>query len=107
ILTGINGTAGQAFMTAIFQCTVLNGVNPSYNLRAQWKPASGTTATEFVGLNSPTNTLTTNNWYKLVAKFVNTTATNANGSTVDATLQDMGPAGTNVAGPIVLALAPA
>src|SRR6185436_8088470 len=90
-LAGINGTANMAFMSAILQSTVVNTNVPAYQLRAQWKPTAGTTATEATPSNIPTNTLTTNRWYKFTAVFSNTTAyLGANTMTVSSTLQDMG-----------------
>jgi hypothetical protein len=106
-LAGINGTAGLAFMSAILQDPVSGQsvINPSFGLRAQAKAASGTGATELIPVNNPTNALATNNWYKFTAKFVNTSATNANQLTIESTLQDMGISGT-AAGAIVLSMPP-
>jgi len=101
---GLNGNAGQGFMTAILNSAVSNSASSiSYSLHAQTKGTnSGTIEIAPVGL---TNALTVGNWYKLVATFVNTKGPGvlASNYTVAATLQDMGTAGTN-AGAIVLTM---
>ncbi|MEY2409829.1 MAG: hypothetical protein QOF48_2499, partial [Verrucomicrobiota bacterium] len=107
IMAGVNGTANLGFMSAIFQSSApLNVVTPSYHLRAQYKTVAGT-AFETIPVNSPTNTLATNNWYKLVAKFVNVkdAGNSSSNYTVEATVQDMGLTGLT-AGPVVLAMPP-
>src|SRR5205823_4919916 len=69
---------------------------------AQWRGNSINATVQAIPVNTPTNTLNTNNWYKFTAKFVNTSATNANQSTVEASVQDMGVDGVT-AGGIMLA----
>jgi uncharacterized repeat protein (TIGR01451 family) len=99
----INANNGQGFMSAIMQSTIQPA--PGYMLRAQFKPIAGTTATETQPINNPTNLLATNNWYRLVAKFVNIKDTVANTYTVEASLQDMGANG-QTPGAVVLAYPP-
>ncbi len=112
-MQGIAANNGQGFMSVILQSTVTNQSPPllGYSLRAQVKATNGTVATEYLPVNTPTNSLSSNNWYRLVAKFVNTrttnssAATNLNTFTIEATLQDMGSNGM-IPGPIVLAYTP-
>lgn len=94
---------GLGFMSVIFQSTAQPAL--TYHLRTQYKPISGTTATETQLINTPSNLLAAGMWYKLTAKFVNLKATVANTYSVEASLQEMGLNGTTP-GSIVLAYAP-
>ncbi len=86
--------SGVGYMTAMFQSRVINVVNPSYQIISIEKPAAGTSATaDFTPINSPTNTLTTNRWYKFSAKFTSMLGTpvfSVTNFTIDASVVDMG-----------------
>src|SRR5206468_4317642 len=72
LLTTMVTPNGVGYMSAILQSATNNAGPPiaGYQLRILGKPVNGTSAqTEVIPINNPTNVLTTNNWYKLVAKF--------------------------------------
>ncbi|MFM1770732.1 MAG: hypothetical protein RJA22_3261, partial [Verrucomicrobiota bacterium] len=101
----VNANNGQGFMSVILQSTVQPNLN--FSLRTQHKITNGTATVENTPVNSPTNVLASNVWYRLTAKFTNTKgAGNASSNfTVEATLQNMGADGLT-AGANVLGMAP-
>jgi len=102
----VQANNGQGFMSAIFQSSApLGTTTPSFQLRSQTKVIAGTTPTEQIPVNSPTNTLLTNRWYRFTAKFVNVKGVTADSYTVESSVQDMGADG-ETPGATVLGMAP-
>jgi uncharacterized repeat protein (TIGR01451 family) len=85
--TGITDPSTNGFMTVILQSTAQPAL--TYQLQLQHRRIDGGIAT-LTPAPTPQATLTAGNWYKLVARFQNITATAANTFAVSASLQDMG-----------------
>lgn len=102
----VNANNGQGFMSAILQSSVV-GLPGQFQLRAQNKLIAGTATSEQIPVNSPTNTLPTNSWYRFVATFNNVKAagTASSNYTVQSYVQDMGVDGLTP-GATLLAMAP-
>ena len=107
VIAGVNSVANTEFMTAILQSTAQPA--PTYQLQFQHKVFAGTANVNPTPADASNTaaSLLTNNWYKFVAKFVNTRDVgNASSNfTVQASLQDMGATGLTP-GSTVLSYAP-